>query len=59
MRKDMVEQRQTKRVQISIHLDEPLRSELEHAARVSLRSLSGEAAYRIRESLKADERSAA
>jgi hypothetical protein len=55
----MVEQRQTKRVQISIHLDEPLRSELEHAARVSLRSLSGEAAYRIRESLKADERSAA
>jgi hypothetical protein len=55
----MVEERQTKRVQISIHLDEPLRSELERAARVSLRSVSGEAAFRIRESLKSDKRSAA
>jgi len=38
----MVEESQTKRVQISIHLDEPLREQLEAAARRSIRSLSGE-----------------
>jgi TraY domain len=53
------QERQSERVQISVALDETVRSQLEQAARVSLRSLSGEAAYRIRESLKADEQNAA
>jgi hypothetical protein len=51
--------RQSEKGQISVALDEPVRSQLERAARVSLRSVSGEAAFRIRESLKADEQSAA
>jgi TraY domain len=53
------QERQSERVQISVALDEAVRSQLEQAARVSLRSLSGEAAFRIKESLKADEQSAA
>jgi hypothetical protein len=53
------QERQSERVQISVALDGAVRSQLEQAARVSLRSLSGEAAYRIKESLKADEQSAA
>ena len=52
------QERQSERVQISVALDGAVRSQLEQAARVSLRSLSGEAAYR-KESLKADEQSAA
>jgi len=55
----MVEESQTKRVQISIHLDEPLREQLEAAARRSIRSLSGEAEYRIRQSLESEQQSAA
>jgi hypothetical protein len=57
----MVEQQehQSERVQISVALDGTVRSQLEQAAKRSVRSISGEAAYRIRESLKADEQSAA
>jgi hypothetical protein len=58
-RSNMGEELELKRVQISVHLDEPLREQLEQAAKRSVRSISGEAAYRIRESLKADEQSAA
>ena len=54
----MAEEHQTKRVQISIHLDEALRELLEAAARRSIRSLSGEAAYQIRESLEAEQSAA-
>lgn len=56
----MVEQqeRQPERVQISVALDERVRSQLEAAARRFRRSVSGEAAYRIMESLKADEQNA-
>jgi hypothetical protein len=54
----MAEQHQAKRVQISIHLDEPLRVQLEAAAKRSIRSLSGEAAYRIRQSLESEQRAA-
>jgi hypothetical protein len=56
----MVEQQERQeRVQISVALDEAVRSRLEAAARRSVRSISGEAAYRIIESLKADEQNAA
>jgi TraY domain-containing protein len=57
----MVEQQEERqeRVQISVALDEAVRSRLEQAARRSVRSLSGEAAWRIMESLKADEQNAA
>ena len=44
-----------KRVQISIHLDGRLRAQLEAAAKRAVRSLSGEAAYRIRESPEFDD----
>ena len=44
-----------KRVQISIQLDGRLRAQLEAAAKRAVRSLSGEAAYRIRESLESDD----
>jgi TraY domain len=54
----MVVEHQTKRVQISIHLDEPLREQLEAAAKRSIRSLSGEAAYRIRQSLEREQSAA-
>jgi hypothetical protein len=49
----MTEQEE-KKVQISVHLTEPLREQLEAAAKRAVRSLSGEAAYRIRQSLEAD-----
>jgi TraY domain len=49
---------EAKRVQITIHLDEPLREQLEAAAKRSIRSLSAEAAYRIRESLKCEQAAA-
>jgi hypothetical protein len=55
----MVVEHQIKRVQISIHLDEPLREQLEAAAKRSIRSLSAEAAYRIRQSLESEQQSAA
>jgi hypothetical protein len=45
---------QAKRVQISVHLDEPLREQLEAAAKRAVRSLSGEAAYRLRQSFEAE-----
>jgi hypothetical protein len=58
-RKRMVEQEaQERRIQISVGLDEPLRSQLEAAARRFRRSVSGEAAYRIAESLRAEESAA-
>jgi hypothetical protein len=47
-----------RRVQISIHLDEPLREQLEAAAKRSIRSLSGEAAFRIRQSLESEQNAA-
>jgi len=53
----MTEQEE-KKVQISVHLTEPLRERLAVAAKHSVRSLSAEAAFRIRETLKADEQSA-
>jgi hypothetical protein len=56
--KKMTEE-QAKRVQISIHVDEPLREQLEAAAKRAVRSLSGEAAYRLRQSLEAETGSAA
>jgi hypothetical protein len=45
----MAEEHQ-KRVQISVHVDEPLREQLETAARRAVRSLSGEIAYRLQRS---------
>jgi TraY domain len=54
----MTEQEE-KKVQISVHLTEPLREQLEAAARRSIRSLSAEAAYRIRQSLESEQQSAA
>jgi TraY domain len=50
----MAEENQSKRVQISVHLDELLREQLEAAAKRAVRSLSGEAAYRIRQSLESE-----
>jgi hypothetical protein len=46
----MAEEHQSKRVQISVHVDEPLRERLETAARRAVRSLSGEIAYRLQRS---------
>jgi hypothetical protein len=46
----MAEEHLTRRVQISVHVDEPLREQLETAARRSIRSLSGEIAYRLQRS---------
>jgi len=43
---------ETKRVQISIHLDEALLHQLEAAAKQEIRSVSGEAAYRLRRSFE-------
>jgi hypothetical protein len=55
----MVEQEaQERRFQISVGLEEPVRSQLEAAARRYRRSVSGEAAYRIAESLKAEQSAA-
>jgi hypothetical protein len=45
---------QAKRVQISVHLDEPLREQLETAARRAVRSLSGEITFRLKRSLECD-----
>jgi hypothetical protein len=44
-----------RRVQISIHLDEALLHQLEAAAKREIRSVSGEAAYRIKRSLERTE----
>jgi hypothetical protein len=58
-RKGMVEQEaQERRFQISVGLEEPVRSQLEAAARRYRRSVSGEAAYRIAASLKAEQSAA-
>jgi hypothetical protein len=53
----MADENQSK-VQISIHLDSRLREQLEVAAKRSIRSLSGEAAYRIRQSLESEQNAA-
>jgi hypothetical protein len=45
---------EAKRVQVSLHLEEPLREELEAAARRSVRSLSGEITFRLKRSLECD-----
>jgi len=45
---------ETKRIQLSIGLDEALRQELEAAARRSVRSLSGEISYRLKRSLECE-----
>jgi hypothetical protein len=45
---------EAKRVQVSLHLEEPLREQLEAAARRSVRSLSGEIAFRLKRSLQCD-----
>ena len=47
---DMME----KRVQVSLHLEEPLREQLEAAARRAVRSLSGEVTFRLKRSLECD-----
>jgi hypothetical protein len=43
---------EAKRVQVSLHLEEPLREQLEAAARRSMRSLSGEVTFRLKRSLE-------
>ena len=43
---------ETKRAQISIHLEEALLHQLEAAAKREIRSVSGEAAYRLRRSFE-------
>ena len=45
---------EAKRVQVSLHLEEPLREQLEAAARRSVRSLSGEVTFRLKRSLEGD-----
>jgi TraY domain len=45
---------ETKRIQLSIGLDKALRQELEASARRSVRSLSGEVAFRLKRSLECD-----
>jgi hypothetical protein len=45
---------ETKRIQISVGIDEALRQELEAAARRSVRSLSGEITFRLKRSFKCD-----
>jgi hypothetical protein len=54
--KSQMGQRMTeaKRVQVSLHLEEPLREQLEEAARRSVRSLSGEVTFRLKRSLECD-----
>jgi len=45
---------EAKRVQVSVHLEQPLREQLEAAARRSVRSLSGEITFRLKRSLECD-----
>jgi hypothetical protein len=56
-RRTMTDQ-QARKVQLTIHLDERLREQLEVAAKHSIRSVSGEAAYRIRQSLEREQSTA-
>jgi len=44
-------QEQQSKVQISVHIDAALRDRLEAAAKRAVRSLSGEAAFRLQQSL--------
>ena len=50
----MVEEQEGK-AQISIHVEKPVREQLEAAAKRELRSLSGEIHYRLQRSLEAEE----
>ena len=43
-----------KRTQISLHVDETLRQQLEVAAKSAVRTLSGEITYRLQRSLECD-----
>jgi TraY domain len=45
---------EAKRLQVSLHLEEPLREQLEEAARRAVRSLSGEVTFRLKRSLECD-----
>jgi TraY domain len=45
---------EARRVQVSLHLEEPVREQLEAAARRSVRSLSGEVTFRLKRSLECD-----
>src|SRR5262245_14927178 len=45
---------ESKRVQASVHREEPLREQLEASARLSVRSLSGEITFRLKRSLECD-----
>jgi len=47
----MADQDPERRVQVSVHLEEALREQLEAAARRSVRSLSGEITFRLKRSL--------
>ena len=49
---------ETKRVQISVNIDETLLQQLEAAAKREIRSVSGEAAYRLKRSFERDVRAA-
>jgi hypothetical protein len=51
----MAKQREPKRTQISVGVDDDLREQLEAAAKRELRSLSGEIHYRLQRSLEAEE----
>jgi hypothetical protein len=46
---------EARRVQVSLHLEEPVREQLEAAARRSVRSLSGEVTFRLKRSLECDQ----
>jgi hypothetical protein len=48
-----------KREQISIHVEQSLRARLEEAAKMSARSLSGEALFRLRRSFEQQQSDAA
>jgi len=50
----LVKMTESKRVQVSLHLEEPVREQLEAAARRSVRSLSGEISFRLKRSLECD-----
>jgi hypothetical protein len=50
----MTEEQAEKRMQISVSVDEHLREQLESAAKRSIRSLSGEAAFRLMRSFEFD-----
>src|SRR5262249_4987563 len=50
----MADQDPERRVQVSVHLEEALREQLEAAARRSVRSLSGEITFRLKRSLECD-----